>query len=71
MDDMDRDRAKVKVKDKDKVRDMVEIVMVDVTITEDGMTDTINRAKVEMDTLKVLRRPQVVRETHRQDLELL
>jgi hypothetical protein len=59
-----------RVKDKDKVRDMDETVMEDETITDNEMTDTTNRTKVEMDMLNLLRRLQVVREMHRQDLEL-
>jgi hypothetical protein len=62
------DRCRVKVKD--KVRDMVEIVMEDETITDNEMTDTTNRTKVGMDMLNLLRRLQVVREMHHQDLEL-
>jgi hypothetical protein len=63
--------ARVKDKDKDKVMDMDEIVMEDEIITDKEMIDTINRAKVGMDTLNLLLKLQVVLETHHQDLELL
>jgi hypothetical protein len=59
-----------RVKDKDKVRDMAEIVMEDEIITDNEMTDTINRAKVGMDTLNLFLRLRVVREMHHQDPEL-
>ena len=65
MGDMDR------AKDRDKARDMVEIVMEDEKITDNEMIDTINRAKVVMDTPNLLHKLQVVLETHHQDLELL
>jgi hypothetical protein len=61
-----------RVKDKDKVRDTDEIVMEDEIITDNEMIDTINRAKVGMDTLNLLLlKLQVVLEMHHQDPELL
>ena len=56
---------------KDKVRDMVEIVMEDEIITDNEMIDIISRAKVEMDTLNLLLKLQVVHGMLHQDLELL
>jgi len=69
MDDMDR--ARDRAKDKAKAKDMVETVTEDVIITDNGTTDITNKTKVEMGMLNLLPRLQVVRGTHRQDLELL
>ena len=56
---------------KDKVRDTDEIVMEDEIITDNEMIDIISRAKVEMDTLNLLLKLQVVHGMLHQDLELL